>query len=250
MSKLTAAKSTLLIVVVGILSLSALPLQAAIRQQINPSLTEVNHKHIALTWGDIWDRVRRKKGKNGSRGDDKNKLLCLITPGKLRSTDENGAYEKGTIKVWGEQPLFLWQGVMEGIEVRHLRSNELIWSQTLEPTTNRITYQGEELEPEQVYFWRETVPLDTLPTKITFRIMNKEDRDRISTELAELESQLETEGASESDITLARVTYFANLQLWSDALQAAYSVENPSGELADFIAKFEAHNFCPSEEGD
>jgi len=244
MSKLTAAKSTLLIVIVGILSLSALPLQAAIRQQVNPSLTEVNHKHIALTWGDIWERLRRKKGKKGSRGDNKNKLLCLITPGKLRS-----AYEKGTIKVWGEQPLFLWQGVMEGIEVRHLRSNELIWSQTLEPTTNKITYQGEELEPEQVYFWRETVPLATLPTKIVFRIMNKEERDRISTELAELESQLETEGASESDIILARVNYFAERQLWSDALQEAYSVENPSGELADFIEKFEAHNFCPPQGG-
>ncbi|NEP14676.1 MAG: hypothetical protein F6K14_31670 [Symploca sp. SIO2C1] len=138
---------------------------------------------------------------------------------------------------------------MEGIEVRHLRSNELIWSQTLEPTTNKITYQGEELEPEQVYFWRETVPLETLPTKIVFRIMNKEERDRISTELAELESQLETEGASESDIILARVNYFAERQLWSDALQEAYSVENPSGELADFLEKFEAHNFCPPQGG-
>ena len=243
MSKLTAAKSTLLIAIISILGLSTLPLQAAIRQQVNPSLTEVNHKHIALSLGDIWDRLRRKKGKKGSRGDNNNKPLCLITPGKLRGGDE-----KGTIKVWGEEPLFLWQGEMEGIEVRHLRSNQLIWSQTPKPNTNRITYQGEELQPGQDYFWRETVPLDTLPTKIVFRIMKEEDRDRISTELAELESQLETEGASESDVILARVTYFADRQLWSDALQEAYSVENPSEELADFIEKFEAHNFCPSEE--
>jgi len=242
MSKLTAVKPTLLILIVGILSLFALPLPAAIRPQVNPNLTEVNNQQIALSWGDIWERLRRRKGRKGSRGEDKDKLLCLIAPGKLR-----GENETGTIKVWGKQPLFVWQGEMKGIEVGHLRSNKVIWSQTLKPTTNRITYQGEELQPEQDYFWRETVPLDTLPTKITFRIMNKGDRELISTELAELESQSETKGATESDIILALVHYFAEEKLWSDALQTAYSVENPSGELADFIAQFEAHNFCPPE---
>ncbi|NET62730.1 MAG: hypothetical protein F6K47_43575 [Symploca sp. SIO2E6] len=87
MSQLTAAKSTLLIVIVSILSLSALPLQAAIRPQVNPSLTEVNQKHIAFSWGDVWDRLRRLKGKQGLQEDNNNKFLCLITPGKLRGEE-------------------------------------------------------------------------------------------------------------------------------------------------------------------
>ncbi|NER48273.1 MAG: hypothetical protein F6J92_16540, partial [Symploca sp. SIO1A3] len=148
MSKLTAAKSTFLIVIVSILSLSALPLQAAIRPQVNPSLTEVNQKHIAFSWGDFWDRLQRLKGKQGLRVDNNNKFLCLITPGKLR-----GEEEKGTIKVWGEQPLFLWQGEMKGIEVRHLRSNKLMWQQTIGPNVHHLTYQGEALEPGQDYYW-------------------------------------------------------------------------------------------------
>ena len=227
---------------VGFLGLCALPLQAAINKQPKQILTEINRQYIALSWGDIWDKLRRKKGKRGSRGDEAKKLLCMITPGKLQDDDI-----PGTIKVWSDKPLFLWQGSMEGIEVGHHRSNELMWSQNLDATTNKITYQGKALQPGQNYFWRETVPLETLPTKVTFRIMEQPERDRISTELAELESKLRAEGASESKIALERVTYFADQQLWSDALREAYSIENPSGKLADFINKVEAKDFCPPE---
>ena len=53
----------------------------------------------------------------------------------------------------------------------------------------------------------------------------------VSQELAALENQMQGEGATESEIAIAKADYFVNQQLWSDALQQLYTVENPSPEL-------------------
>jgi len=240
MSQLTAAKSTFLIVIVSILSLSALPLQAAIRPQVNSSLTEVNQKHIAFRWGDVWNRLQRLKGKQGLQEDNNNKFLCLITPGKLR-----GEEEKGTIQVWGEQPLFLWQGEIKGIEVRHLRSNKLMWQQTIDPNVHHLTYQGEALESGQDYYWWGIEPGNKRSTRVIFRLMEPEKRDRITGELAELENQLKAEKASVSEVILARVNYFADQELWSDALREVYARE----DFLELSEKITTKDFCSGEIG-
>jgi len=239
MTKLTYRRLMTVAIAVSILFSSLLPTEAIVRESNGLFFKEIDTRYQASSWGEVLERLRRRKRKNGTRGSEEENSLCLITPGKLQSEDR-----RGNIKVWSNKPIFLWHGEMVGIEVRHLRSNELIWSQALEPNINKISYQGEQLQPGQVYFWRETVPLETFPTKVTFRMMEKEERDRITTELAELESRLKAARASKSDIVLARVDYFAEQELWSDALGEIYSLENPSPELTRLMEKISSHKFC------
>lgn len=159
----------------------------------------------------------------------------MIAPGKLE--DQNDG--KGSLVIWGNKPVFLWQGEIVGIEVRHTRSDKLMWSQNFNPTTRSVTrsviYQGEPLQPGEDYFWREKLPLKQLPSKQSFRMMKAEDRDRISAELKELESKPNA---------LERINYFSQKQLWSDVLREIYSVPNPSPELKQTINQIQGHNFC------
>jgi hypothetical protein len=243
MIKLRNVKSALWLIVVVSVGLSALPLEAAIKQNFATQeiLKSNNRQLLTLSLGDIWDRLRRKKGKRGSRdGDGSEKNLCMIAPGKLE--DQNDG--KGSLVIWGNKPVFLWQGEIVGIEVRHTRSDKLMWSQN-NPTTRSVIYQGEPLQPGEDYFWREKLPLKQLPSKQSFRMMKAEDRDRISAELKELESKLKTKGASASEIALEKINYFSQKQLWSDVLREIYSVPNPSPELKQTINQIQGHDFCP-----
>jgi hypothetical protein len=245
MMKLRNAKSALWLIVVVVVGLSVLPLQAAIKQNfsVQETLNNDDRQLFALSWGDIWDKLRRKRGKRGSRGDDNKEFFCMISPGKLE--DQNDG--KQSLVVWGTQPVFLWGGKMVGIEVRHTHRKELMWSQSLNSTTRSIIYQGEPLKPGEDYFWRETIPQEKLPSRKSFRVMKVEDRDRISAELKKLESKLKAKEASAEEIVLARVNYFAEKSLWSDVLREIYSVPNPSPGLKEKIKQIQGHNFCSQE---
>ena len=55
--------------------------------------------------------------------------------------------------------------------------------------------------------------------------------DRLARELEQLETELTLSGANTEEITLEKANYFAERDLWSDALQQIYSVENSSTAL-------------------
>jgi hypothetical protein len=65
--------------------------------------------------------------------------------------------------------------------------------------------------------------------------MDAEKRDRIKTQLQILERELKAEGATAEERAMKRAEYFARQQLWSDVLQEAYSLENPSTALAKIV---------------
>ncbi|NEO21789.1 MULTISPECIES: hypothetical protein [unclassified Moorena] len=254
MPKIIQNKSTLLLTMVVLVCSSALPINAIVkRPQSDQQLSQSQGQLITLKWGDIWERLRRKKGKGGTRGNstDDNpseQTLCMLTPGQLSDIDPNSNH-KGSLEIWSEQPLFLWQGEMKGIEVRKMRSNQQWWEQPLEPTTTNILYQGKPLQPGKAYFWRNTIPLDELPTKKSFRLMDDEKRNQVTTELNELESNLKAKDATAEKIALERVNYFIDKQLWSDALREIYLMPNPPAEVTDILDKInnKAHDFCKQE---
>ncbi|NEP37613.1 hypothetical protein [Moorena sp. SIO3B2] len=251
MIKLIQNKSTLALTVVVLVCSSALPLDAIVkRPQSGQNLSQFKGQLVTLKWGDIWDILRRDKGKGGSRGSSRydnpiEQTLCMLTPGQLPDRDPNSNH-KGSLEIWSEQPLFLWQGEMKGIEVREYRTEKQLWEQPLEPTTNSILYQGEPLKPGKDYYWRNTIPLEQLPTKRSFRLMDDEKRNQITTDLNELESNLKAEDASADKIALKRINYFINKQLWSDALREIYLMPNPPAEVTDLMDKIKnkAHDFC------
>ncbi len=244
MGKINRVQSTLLIAALEIVSVSALPIQAAIRQYPRQSVAEVNNKYLALSWGDIWKRLGRKKASGGSRGPKKPRI-CMIAPGKLRELDRDHSDLDGKIEVGSDRPLFLWQESMVGIEVRHLPSDELMWSQPLESEARSITYAGKPLQPGEVYYWRETLPLEEVPHRVSFRMMEAEKIAVITAELEQRSSKLKAQGASANKIALERVNYFIERGFWSDALREIYSKPNLFSQL---IEKIESHDFCPEPE--
>lgn len=250
MMKIIQNKSTIALTVVVLLCSSALPLNAIVKTpQSGQDLSHFQRQLVTLKWGDIWERLRRKKGKGGSRDPKAIKQnVCMLTPGQLSDRDGNSNH-KGSLEIWSDKPLFLWQGEMKGIEVRDYRTNQQLWEQPLDPTTTNILYQGKPLQPGKAYFWRNTVPLEQLPTKRSFRLMNDEKRNQITADLTALESKLKAKDASANQIALKRVNYFINKQLWSDALREIYLMPNPPAEVTDILDKInnKAHDFCKKE---
>ncbi|HAJ58363.1 MAG TPA: hypothetical protein DCP31_03070, partial [Cyanobacteria bacterium UBA8543] len=61
------------------------------------------------------------------------------------------------------------------------------------------------------------------------------ERDQIKMQLQNLEKELQAKGASAEEIAMQRAQFFVQQNLWSDVLQAAYSVKNPSPALTEMI---------------
>jgi hypothetical protein len=149
--------------------------------------------------------------------------ICALTP---RTTGTN-------TEIWSDRPLFVWQGPFKRIELHSVDSNQKLWSKKLERERSAL-YDGELLKRGRTYEWRlfftPEEDEDTPPFRIErFRVMDAQNYDRIQQDLQKLDEELKT--ATPEQIALQRAKYFAQKQLWSDALQEAYSVKNPSQEL-------------------
>ena len=187
-----------------------------------------------LPWDKLYEKEPpRKEETGGSRGPVE--LVCTISPESLSGEE---------IRIWNLRPLFLWQGNISKIEVRRRRSEQVMWSQKLAPSNNSATYSGQPLQPGESYDWVLFEDGDDIPAfQVSFQIVTAEERDRITADLNSLERQLQQEGATPEKIAYAKANYFAERQMWSDVLQSAYQVQNPSEALAKFIQNI-PQQFC------
>ncbi|EDX78260.1 hypothetical protein MC7420_7998 [Coleofasciculus chthonoplastes PCC 7420] len=169
----------------------------------------------------------------GSRGS-----VCPISP----------AYNPLAIPlVWSNRPLFMWQ-VKEGEQIgkfelwQHV-TQDVVWSKPVSSSETTLLYDGEALQSGERYYWvlfnENSVPL----YRLAFQMVDRQTRDRISSELMTIEAQLQEEGASAEAIAYAKAEYFVTRQMWADVLQQAYNVENPSIALTDFL-EITRQQFC------
>lgn len=173
-------------------------------------------------WADVLPPPPKDEENTGVRGG-----FCSIAPGRLGTTQI----------VWNDRPLFLWdetRGNVTRVEVRDgddIQNSTLLWS--AEPTENQAQYDGEALAPGQTYYWLVFFNGANQPTMaISFEIAESLDRDRIAGELAALTLP---DNASEEDIARIRAQYFTENGLPSDAFLEAFSVVEPSEELATLL---------------
>lgn len=75
MTKFNRVQSVFLVTALISTVLLTLPMQAAIKQ---PQQLLTTHGTLALSWGDIWNKLRRRKVSGGGRGP-----ICVIAPGEL-----------------------------------------------------------------------------------------------------------------------------------------------------------------------
>ncbi|MDY7006847.1 MAG: hypothetical protein SWX82_23715 [Cyanobacteriota bacterium] len=165
--------------------------------------------------------VKPKEGT--SRGTD----LCLVSPGIIEVEG----------KIWNTRPIFIWQGKLNRIEIRPSNSGEVLWTFDIQENEEIVDYTGEELEPGNTYRWRIFDSTNSIAgmQQRTFEIMDVEEHEAITQELAQLDRDLNKQGATEKeDIAFARFQFFAERDLWSDALSEVFKIKKPSMELKAF----------------
>jgi hypothetical protein len=170
------------------------------------------------------------------RSDD-----CLLSPIILGQSNE----------IWSDRPLFLWKAdpdITYELIVRDSEGQEL-WRQ---PIANRSTserseviqsefYGGAALQPGQVYEWRLTPLTESDRDFMSFEIMSEEKRQQINTSLEKIER--DNAGRTAEEISLAQATYLIKQELYADAFNILYSVDNPSLALTEQLQQF-TRDFC------
>ena len=188
----------------------------------------------------LWKLLRAKREQEPALSSRSN--ICEITPGLLGETN----------LIYSDRPLFLWQGKVPQLEIYLYtpfsleKEQEVLWSQRVASNSDSIFYSGEPLQPGQIYDWEIVVDAAANRRRISFQVMDTAERDRISGELAQLETELTTSGASKEEIILAKSNYFAQRDLWSDALQQLSSLEEFSNVAKDNNQKIVSY-ICQSD---
>lgn len=178
-----------------------------------------------LNWTMLLSRIpppapRRFGGSRGEAGE-----IYAIAPSDV-----------GWVNVWSSRPLFLWHGEIRQIEVMQADTKEMLWSQRLTPDDRHCQYKGKSLEPGQAYEWVIYNLAKSPIAQIRFRMLSSKERDRITADLTALEARWAE--ASAETLALQRAHYFAERQLWTEVLREAFSVKNPSAELAQLRQEF------------
>jgi hypothetical protein len=146
--------------------------------------------------------------------------FCVASPGQLEST----------YVVWSNRPVFVWDRVASRIIVRDDQGVE-VWNQAVSSGDRAAIYNSSiPLQPDRRYRWTILTPsqteVDPDQQFYSFRIMGGEQRDQITNALPQGQP-----GATPEEISLEQSDYFIERELWSDALQSLYAVQNPSAEL-------------------
>jgi hypothetical protein len=160
-----------------------------------------------------------------SRGP--NGPICVVNPG----TGDT---------LWQQQPLFVLHGDTTEIALRAAGETTPLWTAWtpfafVRPVT--VQYDGEPLTPganyEWVFYQRQRDRSLPLVLTVPFQVMAAgEERDRISTDFAELETQLLAESASGEVKAQAQAEYFFANQLLADAFQTLFAVSEPTADFA------------------
>lgn len=153
----------------------------------------------------------------GQRGE-----ICVLAP----------ITPVGTLDLWSDRPLFIWQGNISRIAVTV--NGKEIWDATPEAGDRSMVYNGPPLQSGQLYRWQ--VALETSPIyDIPFQLMSLEARAAIDAELATLEAQLVEANATPNTVALSRARAFAARQLWADTVRELLSIENPDAAIERYI---------------
>ncbi len=191
----------------------------------------------------IWKLLRAKREREPALSSRSN--ICEITPGLLGEVNV----------IYSDRPLFLWQGKVPSLEIYLYtpfnleKEQEVLWSQNVGSDVQKVLYTGEVLQPGQIYDWEIVVNAQSNRRRISFQVMAGEKRDRIRSELEQLETELTISGATAEEITLERANYFAQQDLWSDALQELFLQENSATALSNHAIEIVEY-LCESERTD
>ncbi|MBD2205842.1 DUF928 domain-containing protein [Calothrix sp. FACHB-1219] len=218
---------------------------ATIKKQLpQNSISNTNNNFISLGLRDLWTLLRRPKVPAGGR-DPK---LCVISPQILVDPALSTNINANTpLEIWSLKPLFLWnmkQGNVKRIELFKPGSEKAFWDKEISPGQTSIIYDGEPLQPGQVYSLWLHIPFPV--ELLSFQIMGEEKRNQIASELQQIEAKSKQQGTMTETIALEKVDLFVKKQMWADALREIYAVPNPSPELKEIQQQIPSFDYCSS----
>lgn len=209
----------LIVGMLGLVVLGINPLASA-----HASETEI--AETTLGWQSIINIFRRENDDPGSGNNhgSRDPNLCLISPTREQL-------------IWHRNPVFIWKGhATTGLRLTADPDNSL-WQETVEEHKvggYRAYISDSQLEPGQQYTWMFYTISKTNPAmEISFQIMDVDLHAEHATALAEIRQEFITEGADQEAIALASASYFLSHNLRADAVQAIFTVSNPSQTLID-----------------
>jgi hypothetical protein len=169
--------------------------------------------------------------------------LCLISPG-LISREVMGGF-----RIWHRRPLLIWQGEGTKIVVKQFDgAKAILWESPVSTGVESLAYPAnyDALQIGGKHTW-EVVNTQLKNNKLVpqFGILGQAEWDQVAAGIAELEQKLK--GSSGEDLAIAKAEFFEQRNLWSDALQVLYQVENPS---ADFVEQRRSYiqGLCKSKD--
>lgn len=214
------------------------PVAVNAQKNTPPPATETPRKSTSILKA-ILSLFKSPENRLITRGDQ----VCPIAPGNI-----------GEQFIWSDRPLFIWQGKIpkstinlysSSANFNYEQDEQLLWSETVPPNSQTVAYKGKQLQPGFTYDWEFVASGKTY--RPTFILMEQAERNAIAADLKIIENQLEVNNATAEEKAIAKADYFVNQQLWSDALQQLYSVENPSPMLTNKVQDIEQY-LCQSNQ--
>lgn len=238
--KFNRQKNLVLVISLAVAMLSAFPLHAAIDHRTSNVLLEGTTTQLAVSWSEVWDRLRRKEVPGGSRGNDRSKV-CAVVPGTLIDVDTE---ETTALHLWGLNPVFVWQEEWSQLKVFRSQDHAVLLSQNLESEARHLVYSDVEdaipLEPGGSYYWHLSRDGSDGKTAIfgetSFRTLDEE-------KWLELDAELAVMDASE-DALSKRVEFFADRGMWADVVREVYGADELPSDLVALKDKIADHDFC------
>ncbi|MBD2158404.1 hypothetical protein [Leptolyngbya sp. FACHB-16] len=198
----------------------------------------------------FWDNSRNNEPPvpstpgGGRPGNRLGNGVCLLAPVQL----------PGVTTLWSDRPLFLWRGPVSRIEIAN-SEGQVIWDKTdwESPAENVYLqrYDGPALQPSVQYEWRiyQSPDEDTVGSNsrsvqgtatndmqvapafiIPIQVLTRAERQQIAGELGALDVILDAEQVPVDQRSLNYVSFFAEKQLWADALRVAFTA-SPNAAL-------------------
>jgi Domain of Unknown Function (DUF928) len=147
-----------------------------------------------------------KKRAGGSRGDG---LVCADSP----------VFKAEYPYLWVRQPLFVWMGYVDSVQVLDAESRQIVWQKSIDPDRRISQIRIDRpLELGKRYIWRVITDLgnDLANPEFAFQMVDAPQWKKIDRELKALEQKLKGQQLNSEEIALERVNYFAQRQMWGD----------------------------------
>ncbi|CAD5952142.1 hypothetical protein PCC9214_02624 [Planktothrix tepida] len=212
---------------------------------ISPALSEPTFhpsefKKISPAWEELYQLANQDSSTTnheppvyspgGSRGNE----ICTIVP--LTQPNNNQVDSE----IWSDKPTFIWRGDIKYVELHSDDNETLIWSQNISDSKQSISYTGEPLQPGETYqlslYDISNPDISDFPRdSLTFKVIETHQHQKIQQDLEQLETQLHQQKATAEAITLARIQYFVEHQLWSDALMESSSLQIQDPSLDELL---------------